>query len=533
MATSQDDPIHILFIGETGVGKTSLVNLFHSYAKQKNDKEEYVDIKNIEQCIVARKRCDSMTSDTEVASTYSFKMKEVEIVAIDTPGLVDSRGEEQSRGNVRKIISKVQSFDYLNCICLVFNGTVSRFTYLIEFVIKEILKLLPSDVLSHVIVVFTKTSDALSLNFNLESLNKYGLDIPAEYSFMLENPFCRWEKAKKIGILGEESAELKKAFTNTFKTLDKMVATARKFEPIAAKKFGELHTIISKLEEDITYLRLAVLCQVRLEGKIAELKLHLKTQEGYKTLESEYDSAEQLTVVPTPDESNVVCLTCSENCHLNCRCLFTGKFFGSIRMCQNFKRGSCNGCAHPSAIHVKQKFRFDKVKLRTTADEENSETNIERLIQKQKEKLEEDEKNLIRESKKVEEHTTKLLQNLRDFQRIGSNSFLIKVTEKEIERLKRLLKEIPKFKEEENVTKIFNDTIEIGKNPFSTKDSLKEVQIIWACGMLGVNRENITQDEIDTKFRKFHITEQGRTAQTLEQYKYYEHAKAILVKSLS
>ena len=246
-----EDKFKMLLIGETGVGKSSLVAFIRNYAKQRRLS---FDIKKVE-AFGIEKEAGQMTSQTRSSATYEIDVGNLALYLTDTPGLADSEGEQQTQKNVENIISTVRTFAYVNCICLVINGTEARLTSVIDLVFKEIVKLLPREVLDNTIVIFTKTVKKSSLNFKMETINKkYGIRIESDFTFMLDNPFCAWIKEKNESVPNFD--EISEDFIKELKKLDIMFSKIEHFERVVTLKFGELSETIRKIDFHLATIEL-------------------------------------------------------------------------------------------------------------------------------------------------------------------------------------------------------------------------------------------------------------------------------------
>ena len=65
-------------------------------------------------------------------------------------------GSSRTKKNTKLIIDGLKAEQYINCVCLVINGRLSRITATLRYVLTEVTSILPREVLSNVIVVFTK-----------------------------------------------------------------------------------------------------------------------------------------------------------------------------------------------------------------------------------------------------------------------------------------------------------------------------------------------------------------------------------------
>ena len=221
----------MLLVGETGSGKTSFLNLICNTAviqKVGSDfdykLDRFEDFNDIELENAAEYPMESKTSG---ARLYKANLCGLSLGIIDTPGFGDSRGMEQDKKNIKKIISCIEEEKYINCVCLVINGRLSRNTADLKYVLTQIASILPRAISNNLIVVFTNTSSELDLIFDLEELNNYfGKQIDTDrVAFCIENPYCILNKARKRrGLIPDDKMveKLKNSFEETAEALKEM-----------------------------------------------------------------------------------------------------------------------------------------------------------------------------------------------------------------------------------------------------------------------------------------------------------------------
>lgn len=117
----------MLLIGETGSGKTSFLNLLCNSKLIEDlgtavDADKLQKIRGYNDLKIESSAERAMASKTSEAKFYRAELCSMKITIIDTPGFGDSRGLEQDKVNVRKIIEALKGEDYINCVCLVING---------------------------------------------------------------------------------------------------------------------------------------------------------------------------------------------------------------------------------------------------------------------------------------------------------------------------------------------------------------------------------------------------------------------------
>ena len=112
-----------------------------------------------------------MESKTTAATYYKIDFEQVKIGVVDTPGFGDTRGIDQDKENIKKIVDKVNEVEYINCICLIINGRLARMTHQLQYVVSEISAVLPKATATNIVVVFTNVKHAIDLSFEVDSLD--------------------------------------------------------------------------------------------------------------------------------------------------------------------------------------------------------------------------------------------------------------------------------------------------------------------------------------------------------------------------
>ncbi len=130
--------ISIIALGETGCGKSLFCKLF-----SKSDIFE------------SKSSLESVT--TQINSlTFINEEKKVNIFLIDTPGSNDSRGEQQEMENLRLTQKFISEQQRINCIIIVMNFQLPRFSKSIKASIRNICQSFPlPDFWNHVIIFWT------------------------------------------------------------------------------------------------------------------------------------------------------------------------------------------------------------------------------------------------------------------------------------------------------------------------------------------------------------------------------------------
>jgi GTPase SAR1 family protein len=157
----------ILLVGETGVGKTALLDLI---ANLLNGLEPttYRVLHN-----AANEAGGSKGgSQTREALLYEFKsLNGVTVRLLDTPGLADTRGierDEKHKASIARVIRDL--IPSIDGVLIVTNGTNERLQAATDYAITTLASIFPRSIAKNIAIIFTMIANPMSFNFQLESL---------------------------------------------------------------------------------------------------------------------------------------------------------------------------------------------------------------------------------------------------------------------------------------------------------------------------------------------------------------------------
>ena len=530
-----DDRFNMILIGETGSGKTSLIELFKNYEVQYG---QYFDVKKVQPFVkpnvVGKTTRDQaerklMASDTKESKSYYLQFGDFRMEIIDTPGLADTKGKEVDEINIGNIITKIREAKRIHCICLVINGTICRFNPSMKTVIEQISKIMPWSYLANIIIFFTQTSDLLNLTFEKEvfkTIWKWNLN--EKQYFYIQNPYARWLRAKEIRTANPQASS---EFAEGTKIIDDMISKIRNFQPIMTIYFGEFRQLSDEINKDISNISICYSNIAAKDNARKELEKCANTMQGkLEKMRNHTVEHKQVEIHATKDR-NVICTRpdCYQNCHMSCKCRFTGVILRRLHRCQCFESSICTNCNHSATVHGKSKYmyitRTFSVRLFKDDDGEVDDEGIQSTLRMY-------EKDITEQESQKTCYSLNLFANLEKFQSLASGFFLNKSAMEEIEDMKHQVDSIPDPTFCERVLELLEDTQKVLKDPYTKDPSLIETKIRWACGMLHLDKTTVSEEHIIStqygELTKFTRVEASNSVTTYSAAHLLEHAKDLL-----
>lgn len=168
---------NILIMGETGVGKSTLINAvanYYSYEDlQMAENSEpicfipskfVITDENLEEETISvgadkNENGDAGQSATQSAQAYVFPLKNENafLRIIDTPGIADTRGLVQDNTNFEDTLQFIAGYDELHAICFLLKPNNPRITVQFEFCIKHLLSRLEKSASKNIVFIFTNS----------------------------------------------------------------------------------------------------------------------------------------------------------------------------------------------------------------------------------------------------------------------------------------------------------------------------------------------------------------------------------------
>lgn len=308
--TISDQDLKILFIGKSGSGKTTFLNLVANLivgAKYQDERKVAVPhVQKIELEIDGEIHSDkdqgqkiecnieefkglssennlekNLDSKTSAPNLYIVKDKKTgrKIIFIDTPGLDDTRGGTHDEEHIEAIIHTIFFLGGVHAICLVHNSTTPRLDPSTELALTRLKDMFTSSCLSNILVCLTNSTPSITPKCE-DALKELGFDTKKTYRFQNNclvhpdayNQLC----VKLLGEINEEAVErataINQVFWNQGKTSFKNLIKAAKSLPLI-----DVESMKQKYLQNQTAATLVQLISLTIQD-LSDKKLRLQSE---------------------------------------------------------------------------------------------------------------------------------------------------------------------------------------------------------------------------------------------------------------
>ncbi|KAJ3903758.1 hypothetical protein F5879DRAFT_1023311 [Lentinula edodes] len=243
--------INLVLIGETGVGKTAMLDLLANRTSRPCANGNEVNI-------------------------------------LDTPGLARTRGIDMDNEHKAAIANVVKKhFEVIDAVIILANGTLARLGAATEYALTTISGMFPNSIVDNIAFIFTMVSDPTSFNFERKSLPE---ELRKAKIWSINNPFAQWTKyQEKLAqdpptideeILQEIDEGVHRSYTKALKMLGQVFQFLDKCKVQPTNSIYDFYIMSTDIEAAISNV-------------IARMDQIENTRNGLKKLQSDKAAQEQ------------------------------------------------------------------------------------------------------------------------------------------------------------------------------------------------------------------------------------------------
>ncbi|XP_067297668.1 uncharacterized protein [Pseudorasbora parva] len=356
----------ILMVGETGSGKTTLINTMinHLLGVKFEDREWYQITEEDEDI----DETQTQTSEITVYEAFVEK-KKTSLTIIDTPGYGDTEGFEKDREiseYLSRLFSDKDGVHYIDAVCFVMKASQNRLSGKELYIFHSVLSLFGRDIENNIVFLLTH-SDGLPPKDALRVINK--AEIPCrrdennEPVHFLFNNQQKEKRHKRYERVLKSAWEMGKESMNEFLTLlEEKNRKSVKMTLDVLKERRRLEACVSNLKDRINEKEKKTEELNQIQKAVEENRDKIERCENFQfTVKRSYKEKVPIENEWLWNRNATCCSVCEENCH-ECDCS-TAK---DPSLCSVMKNDHCTVCS--GKCHYSKHVRENKKYVTKTKD---------------------------------------------------------------------------------------------------------------------------------------------------------------------
>ncbi|KXJ81922.1 hypothetical protein RP20_CCG016928 [Aedes albopictus] len=309
---------NIILLGETGSGKSTLINYLTNYFH--NSTLENLKIAIPTKHYKATEGLnhhednvqDSSNSQTRACTVYNFRKEDTICSFIDTPGLSDTKGVTQDDFNIQQIMGAAEQSGELTAIILVINGTQARATVNLRNTFCMLRSSIPDVLQKNLVVVLTNCS-ATSANFDLAHLEPWTIaeaNVFHMNNSALSKPVSQWinnERKKK---------DLEREWRCSMETIEELNQNLTKLGGKVTEVFKQMRINRDRIKSQLHNILLEMRKFQDLQNELDNMKTTQQNVSADIEKYSDYKRAKQVeyTVLERSEDVSKFCIVCWTPC---------------------------------------------------------------------------------------------------------------------------------------------------------------------------------------------------------------------------
>ncbi|XP_050990639.1 uncharacterized protein LOC127180553 [Labeo rohita] len=347
----------ILMAGETGTGKTTMINAMINYMLGvKREDKIWFEITDDQS---DRTQAHSQTS---IITVYGFYLQEspIDLTIIDTPGYGDTHGvdlDKQIAVSLDSLSKSAEDIHEIDAVCLVIKATQNRLSDRQQYIFDAVQSLFGKDIAENILLLFAHSTGAPpknALTAVKEAKIKCAVnDKNQPVFFLFDN--CQSEAAdEEYEMIQEQSWNLSfRGMAQFFEFLDTIQPKSLKMTRDVLQNKKQLEAKIFNLKSRVELMELKQNELKQTQEALEQNKEHVKNNKNFE-YEVKVPYKEKVDIDPTVASMAMCCTVCEENCH------YPGCWWVSnLSWCSMMKDNHCTVCTNK--CHYKEHVKHAKI----------------------------------------------------------------------------------------------------------------------------------------------------------------------------
>ncbi|XP_056316849.1 uncharacterized protein LOC130231532 [Danio aesculapii] len=360
----------ILMVGETGTGKTTLINtLINHLLGVKFEDQEFYQITEEEE------QQDQTQSQTSEITVYKVFVEEnpTSLTIIDTPGYAHTEGYEKDR-EVAEYLSRLfadeDGVHDIDAVCFVMKASQNRLSGKEHYIFHAVLSLFGRDIKDNIVFLLTHSDggppdNALNAIKKAEIPCRRGEDNePFHFLFNNRQKVKRTEKYEQKFRSAWEMGE--RSISEFFTLLEEKNRKSVQMTLDVLKERRRLEACVCNLTERIIEKESKNKELTQIQEALKQNRDKIKNCENFQ-IEVERVSKEKVTIEKRlSNDKATCCLVCEENCHDEKDCWWVSP--KELSKCDAIKNKYCTVCSSKChySKHVKENKKYVMKKRKVT-----------------------------------------------------------------------------------------------------------------------------------------------------------------------
>ncbi|KAI5616573.1 hypothetical protein C0J50_23872, partial [Silurus asotus] len=368
----QDNNMHnkiLLMVGETGTGKTTLINAMVNYILGVKFTDEV--------CFeITEEGGDHDNPDQSKTQTFKITVYEVfvgdnPLTIIDTPGYGDTRGKEydkQIAENLYYLFHSETGVKEIDAVCLVIKASDNRLSDRQQYIFDALLSSFGKDIENN-IVIFITHSHGLPPENVINAVKKAGIPCRTDKEnepehFLLNNCQSKKRSLKYNSSLQTAWEQVEVILDDFFPSLKEQNRKSLEQTECVLSESKQLKACISNLQNRIKFVECKRKELDQIQKALQENREKIKINENFTFTVTEYNIEKVLIENASWwDRKATTCSVCEENCHEN-NCWFAP----NVAWCEVMRNNHCTVCTGKCHYtkHVRENKKYVTRSKKTT-----------------------------------------------------------------------------------------------------------------------------------------------------------------------